>query len=437
MLTFLRVIVSLLGIAGIAVFLYYVMPMVLESPPHGVYLSIDGHAVLDMRMNRPEGTEPDPSAKIEVLSDHDVKLTTIFYSAAGLSNLVFAATMDGKEIPIEVNLSADPGLPDAIEFKMRMPVLPQESANSVSHKIRIWAVDRSRNLRSEDLFAYVLPVASQYIFKIDKVADIAVNTDYIVGTLVNPEVNMEATVLQKNLKTADEYEAVAILTPKYNPEFEKKRAEEKKKGKAAEPTPEEEQSEKMKIYEILLGKPLLATDKDGQIALGKIKQHKVYSESVGRYAIEFASLLLGGDDDFDRRFLIHVVLVKKGSLDQLKSAISRVERVGDLLDDASLQGKIIMVDDGIEVHRKQKAKDAQPAPAATTGTAPAQSGGAQPATGGTTPATPTKPEEGKKTDPTKPSGEKSGTKPSTGGKSTGGKSTGGKSLNDFGGVDWK
>jgi hypothetical protein len=407
MLAFWRVLLSLLGLASIVFFLYYVMPMILESPPHGVFLAIDSHPVLDMRMNRPEESEPDPQEKMEVLADYKVKITTIFYSAAGLDNLVFGASLDGKEIPVEVNLSSDPSLMDAVEFKIQAPPLPAESVAPVPHKIRVWATDRTRNLKSDEIFGYILPVASDFIFRTVKVADIAVDKENIVGQFLDPNVSLEAGLLRDNLKIADDYEAVCVLTPKYNPEFEKKLAEAKKKG-AKEPTPEEEAAEKMKIYEILLGKPVLANDNEGKLVLGKITLNKVYSDTVGRYSIEFKNIQLGGDNDFDRRFLIHIILVRKDALSTLRNDLATCERVGDLLDDAALKGKIIMVNDGVEVHRKPKAVTpaeeaaAQTKAAATTTPAtPPQTGGKGPTKAETKPATPTQPAEKKTTD-TKP-----------------------------------
>ncbi len=369
MLAFWRVILSLLGLASIVVFLYYAMPMILESPPHGVFLAIDGHPVLDVRMNRPEESEPDPQEKMEVLANHTVKVTTIFYSAAGLDNLIFGASLDGKEIPVEANLSSDPNLMDAVEFKIQAPPLPAESVAPVPHKIRIWATDRSRNLRSDEIFGYILPVSSDLIFRVDKVNDMAVDKENIVGQFLDPTLAIEAGLLRDNLKIAEDYEAVCVLTPKYNPEFEKKLAEAKKKG-AKEPTPEEEAAEKMKIYEILLGKPILASDNEGKLALGKITLKKVYSDTVGRYSVEFKNIQLGGDSDFDRRFLIHILLVRKDALSTLRNDLAAVERVGDLLDDAALKGRIIMVNDGVEVHRKPK-----PITPAGGGSSPDQAGG--------------------------------------------------------------
>jgi len=404
MLAFWRVLLSLLGLASIVVSLYYVMPMILESPPHGVFLAIDGHPVLDMRMNRPEESEPDPQEKVEVLADYKVKITTIFYSAAGLGNLVFGASLDGKEIPVEANLSPNPNLMDAVEFKIQAPPLPAESVAPVPHKIRVWATDRSRNLKSDEIFGYLLPVASDFIFRIEKVADITVDKENIVGQFVDPNVAIEAGLLRDNLKIADDYEAVCILTPKYNPEFEKKLAEAKKKG-AKEPTPEEEAAEKMKIYEILLGKPVLADDNAGKLALGKITLKKVYSDTVGRYSVEFKNIQLGGDNDFDRRFLIYIILVKKDALSTLRNDLAACERVGDLLDDTALKGRIIVVNDGVEVHRKPKpiqpteAAATETKPTATTAPTPApKPGGKAPAKPETTPATPAE----KKTTGTKP-----------------------------------
>lgn len=394
MLAFWRVVLSLLGLASIVVFLYYAMPVILESPPHGVFLAMDGHPVLDVRMNRPEQSEPDPQEKVEVLANYKVKVTTIFYSAAGLDNLVFGASLDGKEIPVEANLSSDPNLMDAVEFKIQAPPLPAESVAPVPHKVRIWATDRSRNLKSDEIFGYILPVSSDFVFRVDKVNDITVDKENIVGQFIDPTLAIDASFLRDNLKIAEDYEAVCVLTPKYNPEFEKKLAEAKKKG-AKEPTPEEEAAEKMKIYEILLGKPILANNNEGKLALGKITLKKVYSDAVGRYSVEFKNIQLGGDSDFDRRFLTHIILVRKDALSALRNDLAAVERVGDLLDDIALKGKIIMVNDGIEVHRKPKpvtpAEEAaaQTKAAATTTPAPApKPGGTPPAKPETTPAAP-------------------------------------------------
>jgi hypothetical protein len=408
MLAFWRVLLSLLGLASIVMFLYYVMPVMLESPPHGVFLAIDNHPVLDMRMNRPEESEPDPQQKVEVLAGYKVKITTIFYSAAGLNNLSFGASLDGKEIPVEANLSSDPNLMDAVDFKIQAPSLPVESVAPIPHKIRVWAIDRSRNLRSNDIFGYILPVASDLVFRIDKVADIAVDRENIVGQFIDPNVSIEASLLRDNLKIADDYEAVCVLTPKYNPEFEKKRAEAKKKG-AKEPTPEEEAAEKMKIYEILLGKPVLADDNEGKLALGKITLTKVYSDTVGRYSITFKNIQLGGDDDFDRRFLIHLILVRKDALATLQNDLANCERVGDLLDDTALKGKIIMVNDGVEVHRKPKpvtpAEEAAAKAKAEAAAAPAQpakTGATAPAKAETKPVAPAPAAEKKTTTGSKP-----------------------------------